>query len=508
MSVILEARAITKQFPGVRALDEISFSLEEKQIHALCGENGAGKSTLIKVLCGVYPNASYDGDLLIDGKVMDFTSISDAEEKGIAVIHQELSVFKLLSVTENLFMGHEIMKRGVLDHNAMIKETEEWIERFRLDGVHPDTMAGDLGIGKQQLIEIARAVRLPGVRILILDEPTASLTEKETEMLLVILEELRKGGTSIIYVSHKLDEVMRLCDYCTVFRDGCVTGGARTADITQDQLVHMMVGREIQEMYPPKDGNPSEEPLLELKNYNVYEYQTKKQVVKNASLTIRKGEILGMYGLVGAGRTELIATAYGSDQFNGSGEVIFEGKPLTIKTPYDALKAGINYSTEDRKGAGIIPIMGVSDNITLQFLEKFVKGIALNTDREFIEAKEMAVKFSIKTPTMITPISNLSGGNQQKALLARALVGDIKLLILDEPTRGIDIGAKQEIYTIMRKIVKEGITILMISSELPEVLGMSDRVCVMHRGEIMGEYDNSNNQLTQEYLMAKAAGLR
>jgi D-xylose transport system ATP-binding protein len=507
MGAILEACGITKLFPGVRALDGISFALEEGQLHALCGENGAGKSTLIKVLCGVYPHTEYSGELRIDGKPARFKNIADAERVGIAVIHQELSLFNNLSVAENLFVGHEIHKNGILDKNIMIKETGKWIEWLNLEGVTPSTIVGDLGVGKQQLIEIARAIRLPGVRILILDEPTASLTEKETELLLGILKKLRDDGTGIIYVSHKLDEVMKLCDHVTVFRDGKTAGNAKISDITQDELVHMMVGREISEMYPPMDGEPGGEAIFEIKNYDVYEYQTHKHIVKDASIMVRRGEILGVYGLVGAGRTELISTAYGSDQYRGAGSVLWKGARLRIKSPVDSLRAGIAYCTEDRKGSGIIPTMTVCENITIEFIKNFAKGLSIDRGREVKVSEEQVGRFAIRTPSIDAKIINLSGGNQQKTLLARNLIGNIELLILDEPTRGIDVGAKQEIYAIMRGLVRNGVTILMVSSELPEILGMSDRVCVMHRGNVVCTLDNRSRKLRQEEVVSKAAGL-
>jgi D-xylose transport system ATP-binding protein len=507
MGAILEARGITKLFPGVRALDDISFTLEAKQLHALCGENGAGKSTLIKVLCGVYPHTEYSGELRIDGNRVNFRNIVDAEKMGIAVIHQELSLFNNLSVTENLFVGHEIHKNGILDKNAMIKETDKWIEWLKMEGVRSSTIVGDLGVGKQQLIEIARAIRLEGVRILILDEPTASLTEKETELLLGILKMLRDEGTSIIYVSHKLDEVMRLCDHVTVFRDGKTVGSAKISDITQDELVHMMVGREISEMYPQADSVPSGEALFEIKNYNVYEFQTNKHIVKDASLSVKKGEIFGVYGLVGAGRTEQLSTVYGSDQYKGSGSVFWKGSKLRIDSPVDSLNAGIAYCTEDRKSSGVIPTMNVCENITIEFMSSFARGFSIDRNREVKVAGEQVGRFGIRTPSIAAKIVNLSGGNQQKVLLARNLIGNIELLILDEPTRGIDVGAKQEIYAIMRGLVKKGVTVVMISSELPEILGMSDRVCVMHRGQIVGELDNRCRTLRQEEVVTKAAGL-
>ncbi|MDC7226849.1 MAG: sugar ABC transporter ATP-binding protein [Spirochaetales bacterium] len=507
MGTILEARNITKIFPGVRALDNINFSLGEGEIHAICGENGAGKSTLNKVLCGVYPHTDYEGDLLIDGEVSKFKHIADAERKGIAIIHQELSLFNLLSVTENLFVGHEINNGGILDKNAMAKEAYKWIDWLNLEGVLPSMLVGDLGVGKQQLIEIARAIRLTGVRILILDEPTASLTEKETELLHGILMKLRDEGTSIIYVSHKLDDVMELCDKVTVFRDGESVGSADIKDITQDELVGMMVGREISEMYPVMGELPGDEVIFEMKNFNVRERMTHKQVVKDVSLSIRKGEIFGLYGLVGAGRTELISTAYGSDRYIGDGQVFWKGKPLKVKSPVDSLKAGIAYSTEDRKVYGIIPTMSVQKNTTIQFIKSFVNFLSIDKNLEVTRTEEMVDNLGIKTATIETKIVNLSGGNQQKVLLARNLISDIELLILDEPTRGIDVGAKQEIYTIMRELVKSGVTILMISSELPEILGMSDNVGVMHRGRLTCVLDNRAENLTQEMIMEKAAGI-
>jgi D-xylose transport system ATP-binding protein len=507
MDNILEANGITKLFPGVRALDNVCFTLKKGQIHAFCGENGAGKSTLIKILCGVYPHTDYEGDLLIDNKAAKFNHIADAEKMGIAVIHQELNLFHQLSVTENLFVGHEIHKNGILDKNAMTKEADQWIEWLDLEGVTSSTIVGDLGVGKQQLVEIARAIRMPGVRILILDEPTASLTGKETELLLGILEKLRNEGTSIIYISHKLDEIMRLCDHVTVLRDGQSVGSADVKDITQDELVRMMVGREISEMYPPMGKEPAAEILFELKEFNIVERITHKQVVKNASLNVRKGEILGLYGLVGAGRTELISTAYGSDQYIGAGKVTWKGKPLKINSPVDALNAGIAYCTEDRKMAGIIPTMHVQSNITIEFISSFVKFLSIDQNMEVKRSEEQSRNLAIRTPSLMTKIVNLSGGNQQKVLLARNLIGNIELLILDEPTRGIDVGAKQEIYAIMRKLVGGGVAILMISSELPEILGVSDRVYVMYRGIITGELDNRKTKLTQEMVMRKAAGI-
>jgi len=507
METVLEARNITKDFPGVRALDNVSFSLMPKQIHALCGENGAGKSTLINVLSGFFPRSTYKGDLLMGDKVVSFKTISDAENMGIAVIHQELNLFNELTVTENLFLGHEIHSHGVLDWNEMYTQTNEWIKRLKLDGVGPKSRLGDLGVGKQQLIEIARALRLQDVRALILDEPTAALTENETEILLDILRDLRNGGTSIIYVSHKLDEVMEIADYVTVFRDGATVGGDEIKNLTQKDIIKMMVGRDINDMYPEREPLVEREAIFEVKNFNVYEHVTNKVIVKDASLGLRKGEILGLFGLVGAGRTELLSSVFGIPTYKSQGEVFLEGKKVNIKSAFDAMDLGITYCTEDRKESGIIPNMNIRENISIAFLTMFRNKLAIDREKEITKAKEQVAALNIKTPSLTTKIVNLSGGNQQKVLLARNLVGDIKILILDEPTRGIDVGAKHEIYTIMNELIKQGVSIIMISSELPEILGMCDRVVVMHRGEIKGEFDNSNKKITQEMIMTSATGI-
>ena len=507
METVLEARNITKDFPGVRALDNVSFSLKQKQIHALCGENGAGKSTLINVLSGFFPKSTYTGDLLMEDKVVNFKTISDAENMGIAVIHQELNLFNELTVTENLFLGHEIHNHGVLDWNEMYAQTNEWIKRLKLDDVSPKSRLGDLGVGKQQLIEIARALRLKNVCALILDEPTAALTENETEILLDILRDLRDSGTSIIYVSHKLDEVMEIADYVTVFRDGATVGGDEISNLTQKDIIRMMVGRDINDMYPEREPCSAKEAILEVKNYSVFEHVTNKVIVKDASLELRKGEILGLFGLVGAGRTELMSTMFGIPTYRGHGEISLEGKKVNIKSAFDSMDLGITYCTEDRKESGIIPNMSVRENISIAFLKLFKKKMAIDQEMEITKAKEQIKVLNIKTASLNTKIVNLSGGNQQKVLLARNLVGDIKVLILDEPTRGIDVGAKHEIYTIMNDLIKQGVSIIMISSELPEILGMCDRIVVMHRGEIKGEFDNSDKKITQEMIMTSATGI-
>ena len=503
--MVLQAGNITKEFPGVKALNNVSFELQEGQIHALCGENGAGKSTLINVLSGVFPRGSYDGKIMMDGEEVHFETVRDASSHGIAVIHQELSLFNELTVKENMFINNELKGRLFLDEDKMHIECLEWLKRIRMEDVHPETQIKKLGVGNQQLIEIARVLRQSNVRVLILDEPTAALTETETKILLEILRELRDSGMAIAYISHKLTEVMQLADYVTVLRDGESVGGKAIADITEPELVAMMVGRQISEMFPPRHESHGDV-LLEVKNYSVNEHFTNKPVVTDASFDLKEGEILGVFGLIGAGRTELMSSIFGSPRFKRDGKVMLDGQELIINTPKDSIDAGIFYCTEDRKSQGIIPKMNIRENITISRLKDFKRGLFVDQDQEIITSEKKVKELRVKTPDLETKIMNLSGGNQQKVLLARSLVGNTRILILDEPTRGIDIGAKQEIYSIINELAQQGISIIMVSSELPEILGLSNRVLVMHRGRITGEFDDCE-KVTQEQVLAKAAGL-
>lgn len=506
MSILLEARNIIKEFPGVRALDKVSFSLEENQIHALCGENGAGKSTLINVLSGFFPASSYQGELFLNGQKVQFKTIREACDAGIAVIHQELHLFKELNVIENIFMGNEISKGGILNKTEMYLNCEQWINRLKLEGVKPTTKVSELGVGKQQLVEIARVLRLSDIKVLILDEPTASLTEKDTEILLDLLRDLRKQGTAIIYISHKIDEVMQIADYVTVLRDGKTVGGGTIQSLTKKDIIKMMVGREITELYPNVPHTIDNKYVLEIKDYWVTEHITGKKLVQNADLHLKKGEILGIYGLIGAGRTELVSSVFGSPTWEKRGKVFIEGKEVHINSPGDALKAGLVYVTEDRKGSGIIATMSVKENTSVSFLNKFKSAFGIRRDMEAEEVSRMCDSLRVKTPSLQTKIVNLSGGNQQKVLLGRSLLGKIKVMILDEPTRGIDVGAKQEIYLIINSLVQQGVSVIMVSSELPEILGVCDRVIVMCRGLITGEFDNYAKTITQENIMMRATG--
>ena len=506
MAAILEARNITKDFPGVRALHNVSFFLEDRQIHALCGENGAGKSTFINVLSGYFPSSSYGGEIRVRGEKKSFSTINEAEAAGIAVIHQELNLFPELSVAENIFMGHEVARAGILDWNEMYSRAAEWIGKLRLDGVLPTTRVKDLGIGKQQLIEIARVLRLPHMKMLILDEPTASLTDAETDLLLDILRQLKREGIACIYISHKIDEVMEIADHVTVLRDGKTVGGGPIGELTRKEIVRLMVGREITELFPKERHVDTATCLMEVKNYSVTDWTTGKPLVKNAAFHLYQGEVLGLFGLVGAGRTELVSSIYGSPPGRASGEVIINGEKARFDTPRGALASGLAYVTEDRKAQGIIPTMNVRENTSIAFLDQFARFVGIDESREMVQVQSSVSSFLIKTPSLATRIINLSGGNQQKVLLARSLLQTIKILILDEPTRGIDVGAKQEIYTIMNSLAASGVSIIMVSSELPEVLGMCDRILVMCRGEITGVFDNEKKDVTQDRIMICATG--
>jgi len=507
MSVILEAKNITKNFPGVRALDSVSVQVYQNQIHALCGENGAGKSTLINVLSGYYPANSYEGQILVDGVARNFNNIHEAEAAGIIVIHQELSLFRELNVTENIFVGHEIHNRGILDTDKMYSQTVEWLQTLKIDDVLPSTKMKDLGIGKQQLIQIARALRIKGTKVLILDEPTASLTRREVELLMSILRDLKSKGIACIYISHRLDEIMEIADYVTVLRDGKTVGGDKISNLSKRDLVKMMVGREITEYYPSRPTIANRKLLLRAKNISVFDSIKSKVMVQDASFDLLSGEILGLFGLIGAGRTELVSALFGNPLANYTGEIFLKEEKLTITSPQIALEHGIVYITEDRKAYGIIPTMDVRENISIAFIKQYMKTFGkIDEDQEIVSVNESVQKFRIKTASIMTPIVNLSGGNQQKVLLARGLLKYISVLILDEPTRGIDVGAKREIYTIMNSLVEEEMGIIMVSSELPEILGMCDRILVMCQGQIVGEFDNSERNVSQEDIMIYATG--
>lgn len=485
---LLEMKSITKEFPGVKALNNVTFRVARDEIHCLVGENGAGKSTLMKVLSGVYPHGEYSGDIVLGGEVQKFRGISDSEKAGIAIIYQELALIPEMTVYENIFLGHEIKNGITVDWNETIKRAGEMLKKVRLD-VNPAAKIKDLGVGKQQLIEIAKALSRD-VKLLILDEPTSALNEDDSENLLDLLRELKANGVTCVLISHKLKEVIAIADKVTVLRDGqtVCTLDAHQGEVSENTLIKHMVGREIDNIYPPREHKPSDEVVLEVKGWNAYNPALGRNILKNINFSIKKGEIVGFAGLMGSGRTELALSIFGNpDGYKLSGDLYIKGERRHFGHPKDAVKAGLAYVTEDRKGDGLILMQNVMQNITLANLQEVAERGVVNSNAEINVAKEYVQTLNVKTPSIEQKVGNLSGGNQQKVSLGKWLFVKPDVLILDEPTRGIDVGAKFEIYTIMNRLVQQGMSIIMISSELPEVLGMSDRVYVVSSGKITGE---------------------
>lgn len=500
---ILEMRNITKTFPGVKALKDVSFQVQKGEIHCLVGENGAGKSTLMKVLSGVYPFGDYSGDILFEGQVQKFTSIRDSEHAGIAIIYQELALVPELKVYENIFLGNEIKNRFTINWNETIKRARAALDKVKLD-VNPEAKVKDLGVGKQQLVEIAKALSRD-TKLLILDEPTSALNESDSENLLNLLRDLKTHGVTCIMISHKLKEVIAIADRVTVLRDGqtVVTLDAHKGEVTETVLIKHMVGREIDNIYPPRETKPSNEIVLEVKDWNAYDPQLGRTILRDVNFNVKKGEIVGFAGLMGSGRTELALSLFGNaKRYRVNGEMFVHGKKANYKHPQYAIQDGVAYSTEDRKAAGLILIQDVKHNISLANLRAIAQRGIVNENAEIQVAEKYRTALNIKTPSIEQKVGNLSGGNQQKVCLGKWLFVNPNVLILDEPTRGIDVGAKFEIYTIMNKLVEEGMSIIMISSELPEVLGMSDRVYIVSAGRITGELPIQ--EATQEKIMALA----
>ncbi len=498
---ILEMRNITKEFPGVKALDQVSFTVAQGEIHCLVGENGAGKSTLMKVLSGVYPFGNYSGDILFSGEVQQFRHISDSEKAGIAIIYQELALVPEMAVYENIFLGHEIKTgAGIVDWNETIKQAGVMLQKVKLD-INPATKVKDLGIGTQQLVEIAKALS-KDVKLLILDEPTSSLNEKDSENLLQLLRDLKDNGVTCIMISHKLKEVISIADTITVLRDGktICTLSAQAGEISEGVLIKNMVGREINNIYPPKTHVPSKEIVLEVKNWNARNPVLGRDILKDVNLKVHRGEIVGLAGLIGSGRTEFALSIFGNPaKYQVNGELYIQGEQRSFSNPAEAIRSGLSYVSEDRKGNGLILIQDVKQNITLANLQELTARLVVDSNAEIQVANKYKKDLNIKTPTVEQKVSNLSGGNQQKVCLGKWLFVKPSILILDEPTRGIDVGAKYEIYTIMRDLVHQGVSIIMISSELPEVLGMSDRIYIVASGKIAGEL--YAQEATQEKIM-------
>jgi len=500
---ILEMKNITKEFPGVKALSNVSFSVAEGEIHGLVGENGAGKSTLMKVLSGVYPHGSYTGEILFNGVTQKFSSIRDSEKAGIAIIYQELALIPEMTVYENIFLGNEIKKGLRIDWNETIKRAGDVLKKVRLN-VNTETTVKDLGVGKQQLVEIAKALS-KDVKLLILDEPTAALNEDDSENLLNLLRELREHGVTCILISHKLKEVIEIADTVTVLRDGKTisTLDSKTGEVSEAILIKNMVGREINNIYPKREKREFGEVVLEVRNWKAYNPSLGRAVLKGVNFNVRRGEIVGIAGLMGSGRTELALSIFGNPLgYQIEGEIFVNNARKYFTHPRDAIEAGVAYVTEDRKGNGLVLIQDVKQNITLANLREISRGVVVNDNLEVKVANEYKSALNIKTPTVEQIVVKLSGGNQQKVSVAKWLFVKPDVLILDEPTRGIDVGAKFEIYTIMNRLVSQGMSIIMISSELLEILGMSDRIYIVSSGRIAGELPIE--EATQEKIMQMA----
>ncbi len=488
MSALLEMRHITKTFPGVKALDDVSISVRNGEIHAICGENGAGKSTLMKVLSGVYPHGSYEGQIVYDGQPAAFGGIRDSEDRGIIIIHQELALVPLLTIAENIFLGNERASRGVIDWPETFRQTEALLAKVGLRET-PGARVDSLGVGKQQLVEIAKALS-KNVRLLILDEPTAALSEGDSQALLDLLLELKAQGVTSIIISHKLNEVRRVADSVTVIRDGATisTIDARGGDLTEDRIVRDMVGRSMENRFPDRDRRAGEV-VFELKDWNVWHpEQRDRQMIRDLSMHVRAGEVVGIAGLMGAGRTELAMSIFGrSWGRNISGQVLMRGQPVDVSTVDRAIRAGLAYVTEDRKTLGLILEETIRRNTILANLGAVANRGVVDEARETEVAEGYRRALRIRTPSVFQKVMNLSGGNQQKVVLAKWLFTDPDVLILDEPTRGIDVGAKYEIYNIINELSAAGKAVIIISSEMPELLGMCDRIHVMNQGSFVGE---------------------
>ena len=499
---ILEMRNITKLFPGVKALDNVNLQVKKGSIHALVGENGAGKSTLMNVLSGIYPYGSYTGDIVYEGEVCKFSKITETEAKGIVIIHQELALVPYMTIGENMFLGNERGKAFSIDWDTTYAEADKYL---RIVGLTESsrTLIKDIGVGKQQMVEIAKALA-KHARLLILDEPTSSLNETDSRALLDLMLQFKKEGMTCIIISHKLNEVAYVADEITVIRDGATIETIDNAghDVDEDRIIRGMVGREIEDRFPKRPGVQTGDISMEVSDWNVYHpiYHEKK-VVDNVNFHVRKGEVVGISGLMGAGRTELAMSLFGrSYGANVTGTLKLDGKEVRLKNARDAIKHGLAYVTEDRKGNGLILSNPIRVNTTLANLDSLVEKGVIDQDKEYNVADEYRVKLHTKCTGIEQNVGNLSGGNQQKVLLAKWMFTDPDILILDEPTRGIDVGAKYEIYCIINELAAQGKSVIMISSELPEILGMSDRIYVMNEGRIVGEFQQED--ASQESIMA------
>lgn len=495
-------KGITKLFPGVKALDNVNLNVKRGEIHAIVGENGAGKSTLMKVLSGIHPYGSYEGKIYYNGEICKFTNIKDSEERGIVIIHQELALIPYLTIGENLFLGNERGKSYAIDWSETYGLADQYLKTVGLTE-SSRTRVKDIGVGKQQLVEIAKALAKKA-KLLILDEPTSSLNEADSKLLLDLLLSLKKDGLTSIIISHKLNEISYVADNITVIRDGTTieTLENENGDVSEEQIIRGMVGRELTDRFPKRENTISDEVCMEVSGWNVYHpVYSEKKIVDNVSFHVKKGEVVGIAGLMGAGRTELAMSIFGKSYgTNISGTLKIKGKKVQLHTVQDAIKAKLAYVTEDRKGNGLILSNSIKINTTLANLEGISERGILDVDKEYHVANDYKNKLKTKCYSVEQSVGNLSGGNQQKVLLAKWIYANPEIMILDEPTRGIDVGAKYEIYCIINQLVSEGKSVILISSELPEVLGMCDRIYIMDEGKMVGEIQSE--EATQEKIMS------
>ncbi|WP_050476725.1 D-xylose ABC transporter ATP-binding protein [Herbaspirillum rhizosphaerae] len=499
---LLEMKGIVKTFGGVRALDGIDIKIKAGECVGLCGENGAGKSTLMKILSGVYPHGTWDGEILWDGKPLAAQSVRDTEAAGIVIIHQELMLVPELSVAENIFMGHELTLRGGrMNYPAMYRRAEELMRELNMPDINVALPVMQYGGGHQQLVEIAKALNKKA-RLLILDEPSSSLTSSEIAVLLKIIKDLKAKGVACVYISHKLDEVAEVCDTISVIRDGKHIATTPMQALDVDRIITQMVGREITTMYPTRDHEIGEV-IFEARHVTCFDADNpRRKRVDDVSFSVRRGEILGIAGLVGAGRTELVSALFGAYAGRHEGEVFMHGAKVDTATPLKSIRLGLCMVPEDRKQHGIVPDLSVGQNITLTVLNDFSHRTRIDAESELKTVQDEIVRMQLKTASPFLPITGLSGGNQQKAVLAKMLLARPKVLILDEPTRGVDVGAKAEIYRLIAELARQGVAVIMVSSELAEVLGVSDRVLVIGEGKLRGDFVNQD--LTQETVLAAA----
>jgi D-xylose transport system ATP-binding protein len=498
---ILQVDHLTKRFPGVIALQDIRFDLRAGEVHALCGENGAGKSTLIKTLSGIHPYGSYEGTITLEGQETCFTGIHDSEHAGFSVIYQELAMVPEMTVAENIFLGAEPTRAGLIDWHTVYAETQALLKKYGLD-LDPAATVQDLGVGQQQLVEIVKALA-KNAKIVLLDEPTAALTETEVEILLRIVKDLRSHGVTCIYVSHKLDEVFEIADRITVLRDGQSVTTVATGETTQHEVISNMVGREIDDFFPRRPTPPGDI-LLDVQGLTVLGSSDARPILEDISFSLRAGEVLGFGGLMGAGRTELLMHLFGCLGTRQAGSVLLKGQPLENHSPREAIERGLMLVSEDRKRYGLVLDQHVGFNLSLASLEQFATLGLVNSHKEFLRNQHFFESLGVKAPSQEQTVSHLSGGNQQKVVLGKALMTEPSVVFLDEPTRGIDIGAKVDIYELINALTDAGKAVVLVSSELPELMGMSDRMIILSEGKVGGEF--TAGQASQHDLLAAAMG--